>query len=263
MENSAEKLNTLQQLLKESDHTRDDTQALQDQLEILKYIDANILQDEYLKKHLTLLEAVVYAIRCILQPRLDVDAIPDLLDLLTTVEFYRAKITKVVNTAFEWNKFYEDSHGALTLNPDQIRELNKVTARDKTQRGLYILLCCVLSKRHLYHLLSKKPPSGVDFLIHFNDYYPGLLSSMPSRRLFHTDLSAKEKAEIDRSGRECSNILYTIVGSTSSLLEEIERYDEMATPHEIQPIANRYLKHVEESIALLRTYFSPQGPGSR
>ena len=57
----------------------------------------------------------IYAIKNILYPNFLIELIPDFLDLLTMVEFYRIRVTEEASDALTWNDFYKNTQGARTL----------------------------------------------------------------------------------------------------------------------------------------------------
>ena len=57
----------------------------------------------------------IYAINDILYPDFLIEFIPEFLDLLTMVEFYRIRATEEASNALAWNNFYKNTKDARTL----------------------------------------------------------------------------------------------------------------------------------------------------
>lgn len=91
---------------------------------------------------------VIYAIENILHPRLVKEQIPDLLDLLATVEFYRGRTLDKARDAVVWSKYYE-REGREEGQPLTASQRNKLLSLED-KKHLWRRVYLSLVKKYLY-----------------------------------------------------------------------------------------------------------------
>ncbi|KAF7289996.1 hypothetical protein HMN09_01304300 [Mycena chlorophos] len=141
-------------------------------------------------------------------PEHRVEVIPDMVDLLTTIEFYRIIALEKAKEALA---SYE---GELTRQEKD--SLGAHAAQDALLRGLYLELYRYLAGYHMYHLWTSDPPRPTDVVARLHEYYPEIFTPgnystnrtptrqphESDRRLFHNDLTAAERKECWRGAIE-------------------------------------------------------------
>ncbi|KAF5386846.1 hypothetical protein D9615_001988 [Tricholomella constricta] len=173
----------------------------QDHREIYQYIEREVLSPKSpIIKQVPPLELIVYSIQNILLPKLATRRIPDLLDLLATVEFYRKRTMDHARDAIVWNDYYKNEKTIITLTAEEEGFLKNLEKQEKSLREMYIVILT-----DMYLLWTASPPSMTDFLIRFNEYFPFLNDHCErvSPRLFHSDLSTTEIAQLEDVGLKC------------------------------------------------------------
>ncbi|KAG6911173.1 hypothetical protein DXG01_003913 [Tephrocybe rancida] len=132
------------------------------------YIEREVLSPKSpLIKQVPTLEVVVYAIESIFTPTFVTRRIPDLLDLLATVEFYRKRTLDYAHQATVWNEYYKIDSTCLPLRSETEALLQNLEHHRDTMRQIYI------------QLISESP------------------------RLFQADLSNEEADIISKVGFRC------------------------------------------------------------
>ena len=89
----------------------------------------------------------VYAIKNILYPDFLIELIPDLLDLLTMVEFYRIRMTEEASNALAWNDFYKNAQDARTLEVEDENFLTHFQDTQDEMRKIFMQIvaeCCLI-----------------------------------------------------------------------------------------------------------------------
>jgi hypothetical protein len=89
----------------------------------------------------------IYAIKNILYPTFLIELIPDLLDLITMVEFYRIRLTEEASNALTWNEFYKNTQDALTLKVEDEDFLNHLQDTQDEMRKIFMQIvaeCCLI-----------------------------------------------------------------------------------------------------------------------
>ncbi|KAG5335752.1 hypothetical protein C0989_000464 [Termitomyces sp. Mn162] len=202
--------------------------------EIYQYIEREILSPKSsIIKQVPPLQVVIYAINNILYPTLVTRRIPQLLDLLATVEFYRKRTLASSLEATIWNEYYEvqNENTVYRLSEEDGTYLKRLESDSISMRTMYITLvseCCQLD---MYLLLTAKPPSMTDFLIRFNEYFPRLNKQHQSKspRLFWSDLSSQEIVQLSNLGADCCSQVQEIV----SWATDYVRKGSVLSPHSL------------------------------
>ena len=89
----------------------------------------------------------IYAIRNILYPNFLIELIPDFLDLLTMVEFYRIRVTEEASDALAWNDFYKYTKDARTLEVEDEGFLRRLQDTQEVMRKIFMQIvaeCCFI-----------------------------------------------------------------------------------------------------------------------
>ena len=88
---------------------------------------------------------LIYAINDILYPNFLIESIPEFLDLLTMVEFYRIQMTEEASKALAWNDFYKNTKEVLTLEDEDENFLNDLQDTQDDMRRIFMQIvaeCC-------------------------------------------------------------------------------------------------------------------------
>ena len=88
---------------------------------------------------------LIYAINDILYPNFLIEFIPEFLDLLTMVEFYRIQMTEEASKALAWNDFYKNTKEVLTLKDEDEIFLNDLQDTQDDLRKIFMQIvdeCC-------------------------------------------------------------------------------------------------------------------------
>ncbi|KAG6831757.1 hypothetical protein H0H92_007909 [Tricholoma furcatifolium] len=189
-----ESLHRLRNLIADADKSKD-----KDHRKIYQYIEREVLSPKSpIIKQVPPLEVVVYAINNIFYPNFVTRRIPDLLDLLATVEFYRKRTLDYAHHATIWNEYYKVDKSVRTISHDEEEFLTLLESQKDTMRTMYIELISTGCRLDMYLLWTAKPPSVTNFLIRFNEYFPILNddSDRESPRLFWSDLSSEESTQL-------------------------------------------------------------------
>ncbi|KAI5992093.1 hypothetical protein EDD15DRAFT_1028743 [Pisolithus albus] len=151
---------------------------------------------------------LIYAIRNILHPTFIVGQIPDLLNLLTTVEGFRQFATKRSGEILALNQFYTEhplnSLGVRVLTTKENRTLARYRAQSERLREKYFNILKNLCRVYIHYLWTA--PESCLLAMRLNDFFPGCLEdyNRPSSLRFHMDLSENEKAEFGELKDEIS-----------------------------------------------------------
>lgn len=89
----------------------------------------------------------IYAIKNILYPSFLIELIPDFIDLLTMVEFYRIRATEEASKALTWNDFYKDIQSIRTLEAQDERFLSHLLDTQEEMRKIFMQIvaeCCLI-----------------------------------------------------------------------------------------------------------------------
>lgn len=89
----------------------------------------------------------IYAIKNILYPNFLIELIPDFLDLITMVEFYRIRLTEEASNALTWNEFYKNAQDAHTLEVEDEKFLNHLQDTQDEMRQIFMQIvaeCCLI-----------------------------------------------------------------------------------------------------------------------
>ena len=89
----------------------------------------------------------IYAIKNILYPNFLIELIPDFLDLLTMVEFYRIRVTEEASNALAWNDFYKNAKDARTLEVEDEDFLSHLQETQDDMRKIFMQIvaeCCFI-----------------------------------------------------------------------------------------------------------------------
>ncbi len=169
------------------------------------------------------MDVVVYAARNILLPTVIIDQIPDLLDLLSTVETHRKHIVLKADDALAFHAYWKNENvdESVLLTAEEHRFVGSIVADNTAMRDSYksviSALCQMVSSHNInivtmrnvflqdiYHLWTRIEPSIAKLAVRMNEYYPP--SNKKYQRqpalLFHADLSTAERADIEVACRE-------------------------------------------------------------
>ncbi|KAF7289165.1 hypothetical protein MIND_01377600 [Mycena indigotica] len=177
---------------------------------ISAYIRAHILEhpNKLFTTRAPPLDIILFAINNIFVGRVPppIDSIPDLLDLLTSAEFYRKIALEKANEALKLHLKYKDTSPTRTrLTDEEEQQLRGHGERDENLRSIYLELYHQFATYHMYELWTCHPPRPADMIARFCEYYPETPWLHPhtealAHRLFCHDLSPAERAECRQRG---------------------------------------------------------------
>ncbi|KAJ7072975.1 hypothetical protein C8F01DRAFT_267320 [Mycena amicta] len=244
------------------------------------YIDSNIRShpNNLFKNRVPPLDIILFAVNKLLA-RIDHGHIPDLLDLLTTVEFFRKLALQKANEALALHLRYVTADPRKTsLTPDEEAQLRAHQENDQDLRSVYLELYHHLSGYHIYHLWTSDPPRAADTVFRLCEYYPELIKNYPqaqdrSPRLFYNDLSAHERDECIQTGTDiCSFITnscewvrahYPKVSPIHSVFQQPDFQAAFPCVFQLEDIRKSidyYTKTVEAMVTELQDMFPPDAP---
>lgn len=220
-----------------------------------------------------------YAIRNILRPTFIVGQIPDLLNLLTTVEGLRQFATKQSGQILALNQFYTehppDGQEVRVLVTKEIRTLAHYQAQSERLREKYFVILKSLCRVYIHYLWTA--PESCLLAMRLNDFFPGCLEdyNQPSSLRFHMDLCENEKAEFGELKDEISTWMKIILEweyeremsgkqqgySKTDLSASFKDEFQVAFPPpdyaDILDVLVRYLTSVEDMTNKLEKWFPP------
>ncbi|KAF7362546.1 hypothetical protein MVEN_00602700 [Mycena venus] len=176
---------------------------------ISAYIETNIIKNpnSLFKHRVPPLDIVLYAIRRLLAPP---DAprlrdIPDLLDFVTTIEFYRKLALQKVEEALTIHRYYQANDDHLTLTDEEVQRLDEYKIEGPDLRSVYIEIVLQYCQWDIYKLWTSDPPSTADATLRLCEYFPQLNDKYRaltggSPRLFHYDLTDTERDTLSLRG---------------------------------------------------------------
>ncbi|KAF8070433.1 hypothetical protein FPV67DRAFT_1019856 [Lyophyllum atratum] len=244
-----EPLRKLRDLIAEVDYNRF---TKKDHRKIYEYLEREVLSPKSrIIKQVPTLDFIVYSIHKIIYPKLATRRIPDLLDLLATVEFYRKRTLDLAQEALVWNEYYKTEKTVVTLPAGEEELLNELEEKQDSMRIMYTMILTTCCQLDMYLMWTATPPSMTDFLIRFNEYFPSLNGrcDRDSPRLFYADLSDNETAQIKEVGLEyCGFTQQTIEWATKYAGERESMHDAFCT----EDFKNTFpWKHQEKDLSRL------------
>ncbi|KAJ7194845.1 hypothetical protein GGX14DRAFT_677959 [Mycena pura] len=181
---------------------------------IATYVESNIINhpNSLFKHRVPPLDIILYALRRLLAPGGDDAAaprlcdIPDLLDFVTTIEFYRNLALQKAREALELHAHYQANEPARTaLTAEDVARLREHGENDVPLRGVYFEMVLQYCQIDIYRLWTSDPSRPADVTLHLCEYFPALNphyrnAGEQSPRLFHYDLSETEREELRLRG---------------------------------------------------------------
>lgn len=171
-------------------------------------------------------DVLAYAAKNILFPTLAQDLMPQLLDVIATVEFYRQRTLAQAKNALEWKGYYKNEGDpkadpkADALSSNEEAFLKQLNVSGESWRTVYVTILCKCCHFDLYHLWIVNPPSMANFMIRFNEYFPFLNKhcTHESPRLLHQTLSPDERGKLSQTGLTicafCSDLAQWVTDNT-------------------------------------------------
>ncbi|KAK2464286.1 hypothetical protein APHAL10511_003743 [Amanita phalloides] len=210
MHPKADDLATVRKLIASLDFANDNVQHHKD---IYTYISETILASQSTILNIEPpVEVLVYVAKKILFPNLAQNMIPQLLDVVANVEFYRQRMQVQAKTALKGKNSHmnEDNSKTISLSNDDEVFLEKLEVSSDSWRQVYMTILCKCCHLDLYHLWTASPPSMVDFMVRFNEYFPSLNKhcTHESPRLLHQMLSTDERSKFKQTGLSISEFGY-------------------------------------------------------
>ncbi|KAI5831781.1 hypothetical protein K523DRAFT_362063 [Schizophyllum commune Tattone D] len=185
--------------------------SMQDHRNIYTVFESHVKPNkELVAKNIPPIEVYIYAIKDILHPDVDYEALPSLLDLLSSLEALRKFTLDHAKKMLVWHDYYKKigQHEGQYSKEDLAR-LRSITNPDteKTLRELYMYLICTCCQVIVYRTwTSAKKGSDVvaDTLVQLNSLFPELNADYraSSPRLFLADLSEEERRKVEECGAD-------------------------------------------------------------
>lgn len=171
-------------------------------------------------------DVLIYAITDILRPDIEYEALPMLLDLLSSLEAQRKLALETAEKIVVFHDFYKNI-GQLESSPqadhvEQLRQLTTMRRGSDALRDNYIYLIRNYCLTIIYKTWTA-PYAGhdvvADTLVQLNALFPGLNTEFPlaaSPRRFHADISDDERKLINDDGDDC----YQFIDNSISWLQQ-------------------------------------------
>ncbi|KAF8813754.1 hypothetical protein BYT27DRAFT_7157576 [Phlegmacium glaucopus] len=209
----------------------------------------------------------VYAIKNIIYPKFLIELIPDFLDLLTMVEFYRIQATEEASTALTWNNFYKTEKGPRTLEVQDEEFLSHLQDTQEGMRKIFMQIvaeCCLIDLHRLW-----VTESHTDFWIRWNRYFNTKEKENTKQfASFHHGLSNADKDLLRTSATCCAETMHSTLiraedcRSTGQSIQDVFNtrsfqdqsmisYDEEKLLH----LINYHLNYVHEAVEKLQSLF--------
>ncbi|KAF7311433.1 hypothetical protein MKEN_01045500 [Mycena kentingensis (nom. inval.)] len=182
---------------------------------VSKYVQEHILNhpNKLFHKRVPPLDIIAYAIYRSLvgdgAPHLD--SIPDIIDMLATVEFYRRFTLRKTREALQLHaQLLEQSPGQTRLNEEREALLRAHGEEDAVLREIYLENIRHLCGFEIYHLWTSNPSRIADTALRLCQYFPELASQYSEYHeqgdappsFFYRDLSDAERATFVDTGVE-------------------------------------------------------------
>ncbi|KAJ6447611.1 hypothetical protein DFH09DRAFT_1353151 [Mycena vulgaris] len=227
------------------------------------YIETNILKDSGspIKDRVPPLDIVIYTIRWLLalSNSPGMSDVPDLLDLVTTIEFYRELGLRKADEALRIHQANDDD--ATKLTDEEVKHLRAHQTNDSALRNMYI-------KVDIYHLRTSDPPRPADLALRLCEYFPDKNTRAESPRLIHHNLSNQECEAVRLCGGNSRKFVsdsyewagvHQITGQTLASVFQTPEFA-IAFPCEIHPTTLRktvefYMDTVERMVNELQAMF--------
>ncbi|KAL1696001.1 hypothetical protein GGG16DRAFT_121323 [Schizophyllum commune] len=185
--------------------------SMQDHRNIYTVFESHVKPNkELVAKNIPPIEVYIYALKDILHPDVDYEALPSLLDLLSSLEALRKFTLDHAKKMLVWHDYYKKigQHEGQYSKEDLAR-LRSITnpETEKTLRELYMYLICTCCQVIVYRTwTSAKKGSDVvaDTLVQLNSLFPELNADYraSSPRLFLADLSEEERRKVEECGAD-------------------------------------------------------------
>ncbi|KAF8891736.1 hypothetical protein BD779DRAFT_1670706 [Infundibulicybe gibba] len=240
------------------------------------FIDQTIaLPNSPLAGYTPTLQTVIYAVKNILFPHLARHRIPDLLNLLTTVEFYRKNALAQAEYAIAWQEYYENDPDVVLLTPKEELAFRTMKQHDLAYREMYIRSISWSCALDIYNIWTADPPALTDFWIHFNEYFPFLNEDCDqhSPLLFQSELNDSEVDTFKRIGQESCRMVQETYAWAISHREDGQRISGLfqtarfrrrfPAPVEYEALVNLiiyYIYKVESAVTAVHNAFKPNRP---
>ncbi|KAL1756374.1 hypothetical protein FB107DRAFT_290194 [Schizophyllum commune] len=255
--------------------------SMQDHRNIYTVFESHVKPNkELVAKNIPPIEVYIYAIKDILHPDVDYEALPSLLDLLSSLEALREFTLDHAKKMLVWHDYYKKigQHEGQYLQEDLAR-LRSITnpETEKTLRELYMYLICTCCQVIVYRTwTSAKKGSDVvaDTLVQLNSLFPGLNMDYrtSSPRLFLADLSEEERSKVEECGadaydwiRESTAWLQARVGDhpTDGDVSHWLTSAEFAAEYEPPITDEKLVGHVEDYMADVQHIVDPSQGDAR
>ncbi|KAL1723747.1 hypothetical protein EV715DRAFT_269119 [Schizophyllum commune] len=250
--------------------------SMQDHRDIYAVFESYVKPNkELVAKNIPPVEVYIYAIKDILHPEVDYEALPSLLDLLSSLEALRKFTLDHAKKMLVWHDYYKKigQHEGQYSKEDLAR-LRSITNPDteKTLRELYMYLICTCCQVIVYRTWSSaKKGSDVvaDTLVQLNSLFPELNADYraSSPRLFLADLSEEERRKVEECGtdaydwiRESIAWLQARAGDqpTAENVSRLLTSAEFAAEYEPPITDEKLVGHVEDYMADVQHIVDPR-----
>jgi len=238
--------------------------------DILRNIDILLEKNDVLTPVLPL-AVFIYAIKNILYPTFLIELIPDFLDLLTMVEFYRIRVTEVASNALEWNDFYKSKKVTRTLEVQDETFLNHLRDTQDEMRQIFMRIvaeCCIIDLHRLW-----VTQSHTNFWIRWNRYFN--TKGEKNTKLFasfHYRLSDADKDILRLSATHCATTMHSTLicaedsRSTGQSIQDVfntRSFQDQSMTNNNQSLLdliNYHLNYVHEAVEKLQSLFPVKVP---
>ncbi|KAK7052233.1 hypothetical protein R3P38DRAFT_2859246 [Favolaschia claudopus] len=243
---------------------------------IATYIAANIVNNpnSLFKGRVPPLDIILYAIRRLLTPTdpYRLQNVPDLLDLATTVEFWRKLALNRVDEALAIDEYYRGNRPSehQTLTEEELETLRTFKADGPSERAVYVETVLQFCQFDIYQLWTSDPPCAADVTLRMCEYFPELNDIYRAARadspcLFHKDLTGVEREALHVRGIDCCSFVSNscawasanrLPGQTLAEVfqtpEFLKRFPCAVLPARLRESMDYYLSTVEQMVVELQ-----------
>ncbi|KAF8160851.1 hypothetical protein B0H34DRAFT_795709 [Crassisporium funariophilum] len=151
-----------------------------------------------------------YAIKSIVYPTFRIDLIPEFLELLTMIEFYRLRVTDKASIALTWNEYYKDNEtqDIHTLKEEDEEYFQYLQDTQVDQRKVFMQIISEYCTIDLHRLWIAE--SNTKFWIRWNEYFTVSNKTGKAKKTsaFHHDISDSDLQILRQSAERCNEIMH-------------------------------------------------------
>ncbi|KAJ8508874.1 hypothetical protein ONZ45_g8899 [Pleurotus djamor] len=239
---------------------------------IFTHVESQFINSPKRRHECPPLNVILYAARNIMLPAINMPQIPDLLDLVTIVEYHRQEAHSKVGEALTFNAHWRSMGEPEEdlLNEEEEDFMEALMVEDGDMRESYLAVIQGLIQLDVHHLWTSEAPSIAKLAVRMNEYFPP--TNEKYRRepslLFHSDLNEEERMLIEGLGRNTMVVMKQTLdwavsriapGQSIASVFQSEEFAQVGRPDAIDtgiPSSLEWLERVEQNIQKLEVIFT-------